>query len=342
MRVAQRVLTAVAAPFVVQDREVLSSASVGIAVSAITHVRPEDVLQDADVAMRRAKALGGSRCEVFDEAMHARAVNRLKLETELREAIERGQFRVYYQPIMQLESKQIKGFEALLRWQHPEQGLISPYHFIDAAEDTGLLSAAGHWLILEVCKQLQSWKCEDPAMATATVSVNLSAKQFADARFVNEIQAAIRETGADPWRLQLEMTERVAATDPKLTVTVLSYLKHLGIGVILDDFGTGNSSLNGLRQLPVEALKIDRSLISRMLADRLICDTVELIILLARKLKLKVIAEGIENAKQCEYLRDFGCDLGQGYFFSPPLDPEAASKLLRVRSSTSQANVAEA
>jgi EAL domain-containing protein (putative c-di-GMP-specific phosphodiesterase class I) len=243
----------VAAPFVVQDREVLSSASVGIAVSAITHVRPEDVLQDADVAMRRAKALGGSRCEVFDEAMHARAVNRLKLETELREAIERGQFRVYYQPIMQLESKQIKGFEALLRWQHPEQGLISPYHFIDAAEDTGLLSAAGHWLILEVCKQLQSWKCEDPAMATATVSVNLSAKQFADARFVNEIQAAIRETGADPWRLQLEMTERVAATDPKLTVTVLSYLKHLGIGVILDDFGTGNSSLNGLRQLPVEA-----------------------------------------------------------------------------------------
>lgn len=342
MRVAQRILTAVAAPFIVQDREVRTSASVGIAVSAITHVRPEDVLQDADVAMRRAKALGGSRCEVFDQAMHTRAVNRLKLETELREALDRGQFRVYYQPIMQLESRQITGFEALLRWQHPEQGLISPYHFIDAAEDTGLLSAAGHWLILEVCKQLQRWKYEDPSMATATVSVNLSAKQFADARFVNELQAAIRETGADPWRLQLEMTEKVAANDPKLTVTVLSYLKHLGIGVILDDFGTGNSSLNGLRQLPVEALKIDRSLISGMLADRVTCDTVELIILLARKLKLKVIAEGIENAKQWEHLRDFGCDLGQGYFFSPPLDPEAASKLLRARTSASQAKVAEA
>ncbi len=329
MRVAKRILSAVAEPFPVEGHEVRTSASVGIAVSATTHARAEDLLQDADVAMRRAKALGGSRCEVFDEAMHTRAVNRLKLETQLREAIEHQQFRVYYQPIVQLGTREITGFEALLRWQHPEQGLISPYHFIDAAEDTGLLSAAGHWLILEACRQLQTWSHEHPAMASVTVSVNLSAKQFADARFVNELQAAIRETGVDPSRLQLEMTETVAVTDPKLTVTVLSYLKHMGIGAILDDFGTGHSSLSGLRLFPVDALKIDRTLVNEMLADRGTCDTVELIIVLAHKLKLKIIAEGIETAKHLERLRDFGCDLGQGYFFSPPLQPEAASKLLR-------------
>jgi len=339
MRVAKRILSAVAEPFLVEGREVRTSASVGIAVSATTHARAEDLLQDADVAMRRAKALGGSRCEVFDEAMHTRAVNRLKLEAELREAIELQQFRVLYHPIVHLATKQIVGFEALLRWQHPEQGLISPYRFIEAAEDTGLLSGAGHWLILEACKQLQTWTHKHPAMATVTVSVNLSAKQFADARFVNELQGAIRETGVEPSRLQLEMTEKVAAADPKLTVTVLSYLKHMGIGVILDDFGTGHSSLSGLRQFPVEALKIDKTLVNEMLADRGTCDTVELIILLAHKLKLKIIAEGIETAKHLERLRDFGCDLGQGYLFSPPLEPEAASKLLSESNVASRATV---
>ncbi len=339
MRVAKRILSNIAEPFLVEGHEVRTSSSVGIAVSATTHARAEDLLQDADVAMRRAKALGGSRCEVFDEAMHRRAVNRLKLEAELREAIEHQQFRVYYQPIVQLATREITGFEALLRWQHPDQGLISPYHFIDAAEDTGLLSAAGHWLILEACKQLQDWTSEHPAIADVTISVNLSAKQFADARFVNELQTAIRETGVEPSRLQLEMTETVAATDPKLTVTVLSYLKHMGIGVILDDFGTGNSSLSGLRRFPVEALKIDRALVSEMLSDRGTCDTVELIILLAHKLKLKIIAEGIETAKHLERLRDFGCDLGQGYFFSPPLEPTAASKLLSEGNVASRATV---
>jgi diguanylate cyclase (GGDEF)-like protein/PAS domain S-box-containing protein len=328
MRIAERILSAVAIPLLVEGRELRTSASVGIAVSASTHTRAEDLLQDADVAMRRAKALGGSRSEVFDEAMHTRAVNRLKLEAELREAITQHQFRVFYQPIVRLNTREIVGFEALLRWHHPQQGLISPYHFIDAAEDSGLLFATGHWLILEACRQLQVWKNQNPTLAQVSISVNISAKQFADARFVNELQAAIRETGVEPMRLQLEMTEAVAAHDPKLTITVLSYLKHLGIPVILDDFGTGNSSLSGLRLFPVEALKIDRSLICGMLLDRGTCDMVELIILLAHKLKLKVIAEGIESSKHWERLRELGCDFGQGYFFSTPVDPEAAGKLL--------------
>jgi diguanylate cyclase (GGDEF)-like protein/PAS domain S-box-containing protein len=342
MRVAERLLSVVAEPFLLEDREVRTSASVGIAVSATTHTRAEDLLQDADVAMRRAKALGGSRSEVFDEAMHTRAVTRLKLEGELREAIAQQQFRVHYQPIVQLASKQIVGFEALLRWHHPQQGLISPDQFIAAAEDSGLLFATGHWLIFEVCKQLQMWKNDLSVPTPVPISVNVSAKQLADARFVTELQAAIHETGVEPSRLQLEMTENVAATDPKLTVTVLAHLKHLGVAVVLDDFGTGNSSLSGLRLFPVEALKIDRSLVSGMLVDRGTCDMVELIILLGHKLKLKVIAEGIESARHCERLRELGCDFGQGYFFSQPVEPEAASKLLQQRTPIPHANGAGA
>ena len=342
MRAANRILAAVAEPFLVEGREVRTSASVGIALSKSTHERAEDLLQDADVAMRRAKAMGGSRCEVFDEAMHTRAVTRLKLEADLREALAKRQFRVYYQPIVHLETKQITSFEVLLRWQHPEQGLVSPDKFMDAAEDRGLLVSTGQWLILEACKQLRVWDAEIPAMEAVSISVNLSAKQLADTGLVTGLEAILRETVVNPSRLHLEMTEGVAAADPKLTATVLAHLKHLRVGVILDDFGTGNSSLSGLRQFPVEALKIDRTLVSGMLVDRGTCDTVELIILLAHKLKLQVIAEGIESARQVDHLRQLGCELGQGYFFSPPVEAKAAERLLRQRSPVLHAKVAGA
>jgi diguanylate cyclase (GGDEF)-like protein/PAS domain S-box-containing protein len=346
MRVAKRILAVVAEPFLVEGHEVRTTASVGIALSKPTHERAEDLLQDAEVAMRRAKAMGGSRCEVFDEAMHTRAVNRLKLEAELREALQKRQFRLHYQPIVRLDTKQITGFEALLRWQHPEQGLISPYKFIAAAEDRGLLVATGQWAILEACKQLRAWDseidAEIPARQAVSISVNLSAKQLADARFVKSVETTLRETGVDPSRLHLEMTESVAAADPKLTATVLSQLKQLRVGVILDDFGTGNSSLIGLRQFPVEALKIDRSLVNGMLVDRGTCDTVELIILLAHKMKLKAIAEGIESAKQLEHLQHLSCELGQGYFFSQPVEAKAAERLVRQRTPVLHAKVAGA
>jgi diguanylate cyclase (GGDEF)-like protein/PAS domain S-box-containing protein len=337
MRAARRILSAVAEPFLVEGREVRSSASVGIAMGTAAHERAEDLLQDADVAMRRAKAMGGNRCEVFDEAMHTRAINRLKLEAELREALVKRQFRVYYQPILVLETKRIVGFEALLRWQHPEQGLISPFKFIEAAEDTGLLVSTGQWVILEACKQLQAWKMEIPTMGAVTVSVNISAKQFADSRFVSDLEATLRQTGIDAAQLCVEITENVAATDPKLTATVLSHLKQLRVGVILDDFGTGTSSLSGLRQFPVEALKIDRSLVGGMLLDRGARDTVEVIIFLGEKLKLKVIAEGIESAKQLDHLRALGCELGQGYLLSQPVEAKAAGLMLRTSNSMPQA-----
>jgi diguanylate cyclase (GGDEF)-like protein/PAS domain S-box-containing protein len=342
MRVAKRILSAVAEPLLVEGREVRTSASVGIALSKSAHEHAEDLLADADVAMRRAKVMGGSRCEVFDAAVHTRAVNRLKLEAELREALEQRQFRVFYQPIVEISTKQISGFEALLRWQHPEQGLISPLKFIVAAEDTGLLVSVGQWVILEACKQLHAWDNQIPPLEAVSMSVNVSAKQLADVDFVTRLEATLRENRIDSSRLHLEMTEGVAAADPKLTATVLAHLKQLRVGVVLDDYGTGNSSLGGLRQFPIEALKIDHSLVSGMLADRDICEMVELLILLAHKLKLKVTAEGIDSSRQLDHLHALGCELGQGHFFSPPVEAEAAEQLLRQRSPAPHAKVARA
>jgi len=303
--------------------------SIGISLSTLTHERPEDILKDADVAMRRAKALGGSRCEVSDEAMHSRAVGRLRLEADLREAMNARQFRVHYQPVVELVTRRIVSFEALLRWQHPSQGLISPYRFIEAAEDSGILVSIGHWLLVQVCQQLRDWESDHWPAGPMSITVNVSARQFASARLVNDIQDALQQTGVDPSRLQLEITESIAAADPKLTVTLFSHLKHLGIGVILDDFGTGMTSLRGLRQFPVDALKIDRSLVREMQSDNSACDIVELIAALAHKMNLKAIAEGIETARQADRLRELGCEHGQGYYFSPPMDAKAAGEFMR-------------
>ncbi|MGA7755311.1 MAG: EAL domain-containing protein [Candidatus Sulfotelmatobacter sp.] len=338
MRIAKGIQEIVAEPFITQLREVRASVSVGIALSTPEQARPEDVLKDADVAMRRAKALGGSRCEVFDEAMHTRAVGRMKLESDLRTALIQRQFRVYYHPVIQLDTRRITSFEALLRWEHPTQGLISPYQFIEAAEDTGILVSIGHWLIVEACRQLREWQIVSAQQDPMNITVNVSARQFADARLVNDLQDALQETGIDPSRLQLEITETIAAADPKLTVTVLSHLKHMGIGVILDDFGTGSTSLRGLRQFPVDTLKIDRSLIREMQSDRATADIVELIIALAHKMSLKAIAEGIETSRQMERLLELGCEFGQGYYFSQPLDALAAQRFMRQQVAVTRAS----
>jgi diguanylate cyclase (GGDEF)-like protein/PAS domain S-box-containing protein len=330
LRLARKIQAAVAEPCFVNSREVRASVSIGIAVSTTGHQRPEDALKDADTAMRRAKALGGSRCELFDEALHTRAEGRLRLEQDLLNAIAQHQFVIFYQPVLEIGSRRVLTFEALLRWQHPTQGLISPYRFLDAAEDSGLLVSIAHWLMLQACRQLREWEVSAPSNERLNVTVNISARQLADGHLVNDIQDALRETGVDPARLHLEITETVAAADPTLTVTVLSHLKHMGIRVILDDFGIGTSSLCGLRQFPVDALKIDCSLIREMLADRTAADMIEVIINLAHKLQLRVIAEGIESARQAEKLIEMGCELGQGYYFSQPLESKAALQYLRL------------
>ncbi|HZQ96518.1 MAG TPA: EAL domain-containing protein [Candidatus Sulfotelmatobacter sp.] len=328
LRTAKRIQGAVAQPFVLDSREMRVSLSTGIALSTMAHQKPEEVLKDADVAMRRAKALGGSRCEVLDEAMHTVAEGRLRLEGDLRAALAGSQFRIHYQPVVQLNTRTVSSFEALLRWDHPRQGLISPYRFLEAAEDAGILVPIGHWLVLQVCRQLQDWEARRGSDKPINITVNVSARQFADAHLANDIQEALRETGLEPSRLQLEMTETIACADPKLTITVLAHLKHLGIGVILDDFGIGSASLRGLRQFPVDALKIDRSLIHEMQSDRAQGELVEMIIIIAHKMGVRAVAEGVETARQFERLLELGCDFGQGYYFSQPLEPEAALQFM--------------
>ncbi len=327
VRVAQRIQAAMSEPFVVEGHEVRASASVGITVYTSAHKRVEDLLQEADVAMRRAKSLGGARYEIFDEAMHTGATRRLQLESELKKAVENRQFHVHYHPIVNLTDKKVVGFEAELRWQHPTQGLISPAKFLEAAEDAGLLVSIGQWLLSEVCRQLQHWQAKNPAGDQPFVAVNLSSGQLADRELVSKLRLILRETGIQPACLQLELSEKVAMADARLTASALSQLRQLGVGVVLDDFAAESSSLRQLRNFSLIALKLDRGLVDELLSQRGASDIVELALALAHKLGLKTMAKGVETSKQFERLRDLGCDLGQGLMFSRPLEPDAAQQL---------------
>jgi PAS domain S-box-containing protein len=331
LRVAQRIHSAVISPFKIEEQEVIMSASIGIALSAADHKQAEELLQDAEVALRRAKTLGGSRCEVFDEAMHTRAVNRLKLETELRSAIDRNQFRLCYQPIIHLASGRITGFEALLRWQHPEQGLISPQKFFDVAENMGLIVVIGKWVVFEACRQIRSWPSRNSSVEPLHVTVNISAKQLAYPNLVSDVRAAVEEARVAPQQLRLEVTEGDAMADPKLTSDVFTQLKRSGVGVSIADFGTGHSSLSWLRRLPIDELKIDRSLIANMPTDSCTADIVQLILKVGRELRLNIVAQGIETALHLECLKELGCEFGQGFYFSEPLEVERVERLLERR-----------
>jgi EAL domain-containing protein (putative c-di-GMP-specific phosphodiesterase class I) len=329
MRVANRIQAAVATPLVADGREMHASVSIGIALSTTEHERAEDFLQDADIAMRRAKARGGSRCEVFEEEMHRRALKRLTLEAELQTALDKGQFQLHYQPIVNLETRQITGLEALLRWQHPEQGIISPDKFIEVAEKIGLLVSIGKWALREACRQSHAWLTAYPSLGPLTMTVNVSARQFAHATFVADAESIIKETRLPPSRLQLEMTECAAIADPKLTLDVMTQLKRIGVRISIGDFGKGLSSLSWLRRLPIDELKIDPSLVNAVSAEIVNRDVVRLMVTLASNLQMKLIAEGVETASQLELLRKLGCEFGQGYLLSHPVDREQAEQLLR-------------
>jgi diguanylate cyclase (GGDEF)-like protein/PAS domain S-box-containing protein len=328
MRIANRIKVAVAIPILIEGRAVCISASVGIALSTTPHQQAEDLLQDADTAMRRAKALGGSRCELFDEAMQTQAVNRLKLESELRTAEEEGQFQVYYQPVVTLKTRQITGFEALLRWAHPQQGVIAADKFLEAAEDTGLMISIGQWMMVEACRQMRKWQLKYAAAGPLSIAINLSARQLAHKDLVSDLRDAIHASGLGPGSVHVEMSEKLAMVNPKLTSSVLSQLRSVGVRATLQEFGSGHSSLIELRNFPVEAMKIDQPLVHELLADSGTCDVVELIITLAGKMNVRVIADGIETVRHLERLQELGCQSGQGYFFSPPVEASSAEKLL--------------
>jgi diguanylate cyclase (GGDEF)-like protein/PAS domain S-box-containing protein len=317
-RRADEIQGALAAPVDVGGYEVFTSASIGIALAGDGGTgAPQHLLRDADAAMYRARALGAERHAVFDRSMHSEALRRLQLETELRRAVDRGEFRVFYQPVVELETGRTRGWEALVRWDHPERGLVGPDEFIGAAEDTGLIVPLGRWVLGEACRQLQAWQKGAPAAEPLFVCVNLSARQFLDPRLLAEVEAAVREAGLPPGSLKLELTESTVMRDAQAAAALLRRLRALGIQIYLDDFGTGYSSLSHLHQLPLDGLKIDRSFV-RGTIDAAVVQT---ILTLAQSLSVGVVAEGIEKAGQLAALRAMGCRLGQGYLFSRPVDP---------------------
>jgi PAS domain S-box-containing protein len=327
VRVAERVQAELAIPFVVNQQEIVISASIGIAASSSPHTHAEDLLRDADIAMYRAKRAGKARCEVSDTAMHENAVKRLQLETDLRKALDLGEFRVYYQPIVSLQTGKITGFEALTRWQRPE-GILPPVAFIAVAEETGLIIPMNRQLLREACQHLRSWQSEFPSDPPLTMSVNITSREFAQPDLAGEIRKSLEQTGIDPSCLQFEIIETIAMGDAEESGLVLAQLKALGVRLSIDDFGTGYSSLSRLRRIPVDTLKIDRAFISNMDSDKENREIVRAIIVLAHNLGLKVVAEGTETEEHISLLKQFNCELAQGYLFSRPADDQAMAQLL--------------
>jgi diguanylate cyclase (GGDEF)-like protein len=329
MRVAEKIQREISVPLTIEKNEAFVSASIGIALSNPGYECPEDILRDADTAMYRAKDTGKARYEVFDDLMYTRAVSRLKLENDLRRAIERQEFCVYYQPIVKLKTSEICGFEALVRWRHPEHGLVFPVEFIPIAEETGLILPLGQWVLEETCRQMREWQRHSFTNKMLTMSVNLSGKQLSQRDLCAQIQQTLEATDLDPRCLKLEITESVVMENADLAITILNQLRELGIQLSIDDFGTGYSSLSYLHRFPVNHLKIDRSFISGMSLGDENLEIVRSITMLARNLGMEVIAEGIETKEQLAQLRALSCRFGQGYLFSKPLEAEAAGLLIQ-------------
>ena len=327
VRVAERVQAELATPFVVNQQEIVISASIGIAASTSPHTEAEHLLRDADIAMYRAKRAGKARCEVSDTAMHETAVKRLRLETDLRKALDQGEFRVFYQPIVSLQTGKITGFEALTRWQRPE-GIVPPIEFIAVAEEIGLIIPMNRQLRREACQQLQQWQAQFPANPPLTMSVNITPKEFAQPDLASEIGKGLAQIGFDPACLQLEIIETIAMGDAEKSGHVLAQLRALGVRLSIDDFGTGYSSLSRLRRIPVDTLKIDRAFIMNMDSDTESHEIVRIIIMLAHNLGLKVVAEGTETEEHIRLLKQLNCEMAQGYSYSRPADAQAMSKLL--------------
>lgn len=342
IRVAERIEHSLTLPFELDAQEVFITVSIGIALSGTAYSQSEDLLRDADMAMYRAKELGRARYQIFDPGMHAGAVARLQLETELRRAIERQELRVYYQPIVSLATLEIIGFEALVRWQHPQRGLLTPDEFIPAAEETGLILAIDQWVLQQACEQMQQWRSQLPNAASLTVSVNLANRDLAQSNLFGQISQVLQQTCLNPASLKLEITENVIMENRQAATKRLVQLKSLGVQLCIDDFGIGYSSLECLHQFPIDNLKIDRSFVSRIGRDLKTneislsngpASVVGTMITLAHYLGIAVTAEGIETTAQLLQLRELKCEYCQGNLFSQPLAPQAAAGLIEAKAS---------
>jgi diguanylate cyclase (GGDEF)-like protein/PAS domain S-box-containing protein len=314
-------------PFRLSGRELTVTASIGVALSVPEYVDPEEILRHADAAMYRAKKLGNGRCEIFDGATSKRLARQSQIETDLSRAVERAELVLEYQPIVRLETGKIAGFEALLRWQHPTLGLVSPPDFISVAEATGAIVPIGEWVLEEGCRQTREWQKSCPQNPPLYVSINLSVKQFTQPHLVEQVAVALHNAGLDPSSLKLEITESMLMNADS-AIQTLSQLKALGVDISIDDFGTGYSSLSYLHRLPFSNLKIDRSFVNSMSGNRESFEIVRTIIRLAQSLNLTIVAEGIETNEQLEMLQELNCEYGQGHFFSKALAVEWAASLL--------------
>ncbi len=326
--VTTRIQRELSRPFQLGGQEVYTTASIGIALGGGDYADPEELLRDADAAMYRAKALGGSQHQVFDSSMRAAAVALLNLEVDLRRALERRELRLHYQPIVSLQARTITGFEALVRWEHPQVGLIPPGEFIPLAEETGLIVPLGQWVLREACRRAAAWQACFPSDPPMTISVNLCSRQLMHPDVVLMVEEALSESGLDPRSLRLEITESAIIENTDQARTTLSRLKEMGIQLHMDDFGTGYSSLSYLHRFPVDALKIDRYFIGRITSRGENLEIVRTIVQLARSLGIETVAEGLETEVQLARLRELGCELGQGFLISEPLDEDAATALV--------------
>lgn len=319
---------ALASPFTLDGQQIVTTASMGIAISSARYRYAEDLLRDADIAMYRAKAGGRARFEVFDQAMHDDILARLELENDLRHAIERDEFELHYQPLVSMSTGELQGFEALLRWRHPSRGLVSPSMFIPIAEETGLIVQLGRKALTGACAQLREWQQRFPQLESLSVSVNLSVKQLADPALIQKIESTVASTGIRPGTLKLEITESAIMDDLDAMRRLLSQLKKLNVQLWMDDFGTGYSSLSCLHQFPFDGIKIDRSFIRSMNERHELTAVVMAIVALSHHLHMSVVAEGIETKDQLVQLQALECDLGQGYYFARPLPAEESERFI--------------
>lgn len=327
-RVADRIQQEFATSFVAEEGEIFLTPCIGIACSHAGYESGEHLLRDATAAMLQAKASGRAGFVIFDKAMHQQAMARLKIEGDLRQALDRKEFRLAYQPIVDLNDGRVTGFESLLRWQHPESGLTSPDAFLSIAMELGLMKSIGEWTLVEACRQLKVWQEQFPRVRPLTVSVNFSIAQFAQDHLTPVIQKALERSGIDSSSLKLEITESEMMKNPEAAIKVLDEIKAQEIDTCLDDFGTGYSSLSHLQQLAIRFLKIDQSFVRRLGTEDDALAIVKTIITLAHQLGRQVIAEGVETAEHLVILRSLGCEYGQGYFFAKPLAPEEVDTLL--------------
>lgn len=327
-QIGTRLLEVFAKPHELNGNVVTSTASIGLVTNKTGCRTAEEMIRDADAAMYQAKEAGKARIVVFDQQMHQQAMDRLQLEADLRDALIQNELHIVYQPIVSLEAGELHGFEALLRWEHPTRGNVSPDLFIPIAEDTGLIVPIGEWVLQNACRQLYQWNHHDRPELPVTLNVNLSMRQVCHPDIVDTIKKIVNDTGIDPRDLKLEITESTIVDDRHDMIPLLNQIKELGIHLAMDDFGTGHSSLGNLHLLPVDVLKIDQSFIKSMSANRELAAVMQAIITLAHELGIQTVAEGIETSDQLVMLQALDCNFGQGYYFHKPLSPEAATRYL--------------